>query len=306
MPVAAVDALAVDVQRGLRHPLYAADIVFRKLTAGHHQRRTAAAVASLRRDHVERCWCGGALRELAWHARYGTCESCGGYVNRRPPAVEDLALLYSLDFYWHGRVRTKGQPPIERRPLLDRTDGRVDYWLGLVERYAPWATRVLEVGCGSGVLLAELGRRGHECIGVEPDPATAAFVSERTGVEIRAGLFPLDGLPEVDLFLAFDVLEHARDPQAFLTAAAELLSPGGIAIVQTPVDRYPDVQPPFGDGFAHTFDDVEHCYLFTDAGIRLLAERSGLDVRSLDERLWTQHEICVLEKPVPARIAVAA
>jgi SAM-dependent methyltransferase len=273
--------------------LYAADIVFRKLTARHHQRRTAAALASLRRDRVERCWCGGALRELAWHPGYGTCESCGGYVNRRPPAVEDLARLYSLDFYWHGRVRTKGQPPIERRPLLDRTDGRVDYWLGLVERYAPG-------------LLAELSRRGYECIGVEPDPATAAFVSERTGVEIRAGLFPLDGLPEVDLFLAFDVLEHARDPQAFLTAASELLSSNGIAIVQTPVDRYPHVQPPFGDGFAHTFDDVEHCYLFTDAGIRLLAERSGLDVRSLDERLWMQHEICVLNKPVPARIAVAA
>jgi SAM-dependent methyltransferase len=295
----------VDVQRGLRHPFYAADIVFRKLTARHHQRRTAAALASLRRDRVERCWCGGALRELAWHPGYGTCESCGGYVNRRPPATDDLARLYSLDFYWHGRVRTKGQPPIERRPLLDRTDGRVDYWLGLVERYAPGRTRVLEVGCGSGVLLAELSRRGYECIGLEPDPATAALVSERTGVEIRAGLFPLDGLPEVDLFLAFDVLEHARDPEAFLAAAAELLTPGGFAIVQTPIDRYPELSPPFGDGFVHTFDDVEHCYLFTDAGITQLADRVGLAVRELGERLWMQHEICVLEKPaaVPAVLA---
>ena len=150
--------------------------------------------------------------------------------------------------------------------------------------------------CGSGVLLAELRARGYDCIGVEPDERTAAWTQTKTGVEVRAGLFPLDGLPEVDLFLAFDVLEHARDPVAFLEGAAKVLAPGGIAIIQTPIDR-DLLDPPFGKAAKYAFDDVEHCYLFTDASMRVLAERSGLIVRDLSERLWPQHEIAVLQRP---------
>jgi len=217
-------------------------------------------------------------------------------VNRRPPALEELSRLYSLDFYWHGRVRTKGQPPIERRAALDRSDGRVEYWVGLVERHAPEAKRVLEVGVGSGVLLAELRERGYECLGVEPDEKTAAWTQEQTGVEIRPGLFPMEGLPPVDLFLAFDVLEHSRDPVAFLTAAAELLPPGGRAIIQTPIDRDRS-EPPFGKESKAVFDDVEHCYVFTDESMRRLAQAAGLEALDLSERLWVQHEVAVLAKP---------
>ena len=250
----------------------------------------------LRRDDVDRCWCGGELDRFAFHESYSVCRSCGGYVNRRPPATEELARLYSLEFYWHGRVRTKGQPPIERRAAIDHSDGRVEYWLGLIERHAATARRGLEVGCGSGVLLAELKVRGYECLGIEPDEETAAWTRAQTGVDVRAGLFPFEGLPEFDLFLAFDVLEHARDPVGFLEGAAKALAPGGTAIIQTPIDRDSTLTPPFGKGAKHAFDDVEHCYLFTDDGIRMLADRVGFVVRDLSERLWVQHEICGLEK----------
>lgn len=286
------------ILRHLRHPIAAVDLVYRRLTAGFHQRRTRREVESIRRDHVDRCFCGGELRPFAWHPSYGVCADCGSYVNRRPPAVDELARLYSLEFYWHGRVRTKGQPPIERRAAIDRSDGRVERWLALIDRHAPSAQRVLEVGCGSGVLLAELKARGRTCLGVEPDEQTAAWTQAQSGVEIRAGLFPMDGLPEVDLFLAFDVLEHARNPVAFMAGAARVLRPGGVAIIQTPVDRNPELEPPFGKGSRHVFDDVEHCFLFTDEGLRRLAGATGLVVSDLSEALWVQHEICVFEKPL--------
>lgn len=291
--------------RLLRHPARTASLVHSRATAPLHRRRTRSQVQALCRDHVERCWCGGELGSFSWHPSYGVCTSCGGYVNRRPPAAEALSELYSLEFYWHGRVRTKGQPPIERRAGIDRSDGRVDYWVSLIERFAPEAKQVLEVGCGSGVLLAELAGRGYSCVGVEPDERTAAWTQEQTGVEIRSGLFPFEGLPQSDLFLAFDVLEHARDPQAFVQGAADALRPGGVAIIQTPIDRYADLQPPFGNRSRDAFDDVEHCFLFTDDGMRRLAESTGLEVRSLDERLWLHHEICVFVKPLEAAAAGA-
>jgi SAM-dependent methyltransferase len=300
----AADKRCVSIANLLSNPRCTADLVYSRLSAGRHRRRTHAAVQALVRDAVERCWCGGELDAFAFHHSYGRCRACGGYVNRRPPAREALAELYSLDFYWHGRVRTKGQPPIERRAAVDHSDGRVQYWLGLIERHAPDARRVLEVGCGSGVLLAELKSRGYDCTGVEPDPATAAWTQANTGVTIEAGLFPFDGLPEVELFMAFDVIEHTRDPVAFLEGAASVLAPGGVAIVQTPIDR-DRLDPPFGRSAGKAFDDVEHTYLFTDAAMEVLADRAGLLVCDLTERLWVQHEIVVFEKPRSATLAAA-
>ncbi len=45
--------------------------------------------------------------------------------------------------------------------------------------------------------------------------------------------------------------------------AAQLLSYGGIAIIQTPIDRY-GYEPPFGERFDAAFDDVEHIHVFVD------------------------------------------
>ncbi|MHB0870860.1 MAG: class I SAM-dependent methyltransferase [Chloroflexota bacterium] len=189
----------------------------------------------------------------------------------------------------------RGYPPIELRTQNDLADGRVGYWLNLVDRFGPRRGRVIEVGCAHGALLAKLRSHGYECIGVEPDPETAEWVRNDKGLDIRAGLFPDVELPNCDLFLAFDVWEHGPDPLAFLQGASKLLNAGGIAIIQTPIDRY-RTEPPFGDKFRPAFEDTEHLFLFTDTAVERLAERSGLVVVDATERLWLHHEVCVLAK----------
>lgn len=282
--------------RHLAHPVRTARSVRRRVAARLIRRTHARDLQQIARSERERCWCGGELREFPWHSGYGVCIDCGCYVNRRPPTQESLQRLYGFDLYWHDRVRSKGQAGIEQRLVRDRTDGRLDYWLGLVERFAPRAERVVEVGCGHGVLLQELQRRGRRCVGVEPDPRTADWTSHAAGVEVRSGLFPDVEVPPSDLFMAFDVIEHSLDPVAFLQGAARVLRPGGVAILQTPVDRY-GTKPPFAERFKDAFDDVEHLFLFTDEAIRRLASRAGLEVVDLSERLMLHHEICVLAAP---------
>lgn len=251
---------------------------------------------SIKRGERNRCWCGGALQRFEWSTRYGVCAKCGCYVNRFPPIGEDLKVLYSFRFYWHTFQRVHGYPTIEERTLHDNDDGRVDYWLRLIERYGPLAGRVVEVGCAHGVLLTELQVRGYECVGVEPDPQTATWTRTHTGLDIRAGFFPGVALPPCSLFLAFDVLEHSPTPLEFLHAAAELLEPRGVAIIQTPVDRY-DLSPPFGDRFDDAFRDEQHLFLFTDRALKELACRANLEIVSLAERLALHHEICVFRRP---------
>ncbi len=76
--------------------------------------------------------------------------------------------------------------------------------------------------------------------------------------------------------------------------AAQLLSYGGIAIIQTPIDY--DYEPPFGERFNAAFDDVEHIHVFVDRGIQELARRSRLQIVNMTERLWLHHEVCVFRK----------
>lgn len=285
-----------DLLRYLKNPVSTSQFLYAALRSRFYRERFRQASAAIRRSRVTRCWCGGTLKEFSWHPGYGVCSRCGSYVNRRPPLASELKKLYTRENYWHLRLRAKGFPDYENRERLYRSDGRMDKWLSLTERFGPGKGKAIEVGCSPGILMAELARRGYDCLGVEVDPEASRWITGRYGVKMRSGLFPDMALPSCSLFLAMDVLEHARDPLAFLKKAAALLKPGCVAIIQTPVDRY-DLKPPLGDRFELSFDDVEHLFIFTDKSLRLLAERCGLEVLSLDERFCLGGELAVFRKP---------
>jgi len=86
----------------------------------------------------------------------------------------------------------------------------------------------------------------------------------------------------------------AEGALAVLKSAAQLLNPGGLAIIQTPIDRY-DYQPPFGEMFDKVFDDLEHLYIFNMESLRRLSRMAGL-VAIAEERWRLAHEIVVLKK----------
>jgi SAM-dependent methyltransferase len=267
------------------------------------RRRLLAAAFKQRRDyrHIRRgvrdaCWCGGSLTPFTWHENFGICANCGTYVNKRPPLQDDLERLYSLDLYWRRRQELKGFPTIERRAQLYREDGRLEKWLALVDQYAANSGSAVEIGCAPGVLLEELTERGYDCVGVEISEPVAAWMRQTLSLDVRSGFFPGGvELPMCEVFLTFDVLEHSPCPDRFLSEAARLLNPGGVAIIQTAIDRY-DFEPPFGERF-DMFDDLEHLFLFTDRAMDLMAEWAGLQVVSLDERVWLAGEIAIMAKP---------
>jgi len=104
-----------------------------------------------------------------------------------------------------------------------------------VEKAAPHG-RLLEVGCGHGLLLDEARRRGWAVTGLEPARAARAH-AESLGLDVRDAL--LDDLdPATDggyeAIVMADVIEHLEDPVGALRAAAALLAPGGALCVVTP------------------------------------------------------------------------
>jgi hypothetical protein len=178
------------------HPVRSAKSLYWLVSTGLYNRYADYRVNQLPRMRRERCWCGGGIRPMASQPSYGICNECGNYVNTRPIVNEALGRLYSYDFYWVMRQKAKGFPTIEQRTDLYRQDGRLDYWLKLVERFRPVRGQVVEIGGAPGVLLHELQKRGYHCVGVEGDEKVAHWMREHMKIDVRAGLFPGLPLPE--------------------------------------------------------------------------------------------------------------
>jgi len=280
--------------RQVLHPVRSVRSLYRKAVRRALRYLAGRQFRSIRRGQRDACWCGGSLLPFKWHESYGVCAECGCYVNRRPPLQEELTRIYAFDLYWHTRQRVKNHPTIEDRSANDLSDGRVDYWIDLIARCGPAEGRVVEVGCAHGVLLVELRARGYECVGVEPDERTAAWTARQTGLDIRSGFFPDVEVPECDLFLALDVIEHSLEPARFMKGAARCLKPDGIVVIQTPIGEDGNERP-FDGMFDKVFDDLEHLHVFVERSLRLLAERSGLSV--IGRESWRlAHEVTVLKK----------
>ncbi len=105
--------------------------------------------------------------------------------------------------------------------------------------------RILDIGCGGGLLCEPMARLGATIVGVDAAPRNipvAQVHAQQSGLTIdyRHGTaedMAADG-EQFDVVLNMEVVEHVADPQAYLTACQQLLKPGGIHICST-INRNP-------------------------------------------------------------------
>jgi 2-polyprenyl-6-hydroxyphenyl methylase/3-demethylubiquinone-9 3-methyltransferase len=103
--------------------------------------------------------------------------------------------------------------------------------------------RILDVGCGGGLMSEALARLGAQVVGVDASQGNVAAArlhaeSQNVTVDYRLGE-PAEVLSpheRFDVVLALEVVEHVSDVPAFLATAAALLAPGGMLFVST-IDR---------------------------------------------------------------------
>jgi SAM-dependent methyltransferase len=95
--------------------------------------------------------------------------------------------------------------------------------------------RLLDVGCGHGLLLDEARARGFQTVGLELSRAAARHARE--GLELDVRELPVEEFDDAegfDVVVLADVLEHLDDPVAAVERCAALLRPGGVLCVVTP------------------------------------------------------------------------
>ena len=101
--------------------------------------------------------------------------------------------------------------------------------------------RLLDIGCGGGLLCEPMTRLGFQVTGVDASErnigtASAHAVEQGLAIDYRATTAEdllAGGEAPFDVVLTMEVIEHVADPGEFLRACAKLLKPGGIMIVAT-------------------------------------------------------------------------
>ncbi len=129
-------------------------------------------------------------------------------------------------------------PQGEFRPLHHLNPVRVEY---IASRVSLSGARVLDVGCGGGLLAEALARRGAQVQGIDLSPAmitTAQLHAAESGLDIDYSLQDAQALAQLqphhfDAVCCMEMLEHLPDPQAFLGTLARLVKPGGGVFVST-------------------------------------------------------------------------
>ena len=131
-------------------------------------------------------------------------------------------------------------------PLHAFAPVRIDYILDSVRRIGTSdngrldGLRVLDIGCGGGILAEPMARLGGQVTGIDatPEAIAAAQAHARTaGLEIDYRCLTAESLAEsgasFDLIYASEVIEHVTDRPLFAASIAGMLAPGGTVVITT-------------------------------------------------------------------------
>jgi ubiquinone/menaquinone biosynthesis C-methylase UbiE len=208
-------------------------------------------------------------------------------------------------------------------PEQERLVEQAEYWRHRLIRdgtHLEPGTRLLEVGCGVGAVLAVLGQEfpGISLVGVDIEPKQLDFARghlERAGVE--ASLVEADALALPFPDQSFDhvwmmwFLEHVPDPVAVLREARRVLAPGG-AITAIEVDYSTcraDPSTPSIEALIRTMVAGMAASGWSDAGTRLpewLRDSGFRDVDEGERPYWWQNDDLAVQARYAADVMESA
>ena len=212
--------------------------------------------------------------------RYVECSACGTvYTNPRPS--EELSHAFyaqSMNYaYWNRHIFPATEEVRRARIFAPRAARLARYCreLGFV------GGALLEVGAAYGTFCEEIRALGlfDRVIAVEPTPGLAETCRRRGFETLEMPIERVEGLSNVDVVAAFEVLEHLFSPRAFIRSCKALMRPGGLLVVSCPNVRGFDVATL--RMLSGTFDH-EHVNYFHPDSLSLLLGREGFRVRIVE------------------------
>jgi SAM-dependent methyltransferase len=200
------------------------------------------------------------------------CVDCGLGRFHPSPDSDEVRALYPDEYY--GEPGTKFQPLIESLVRIVGTRH-----IGFLSRDLAPGAKVLDVGCGRGVLLGELANRGFEVHGQELSAEAARGADPRAEIRIAAGVAEA-GYDDASLdeVIIWHVFEHLPDPRGSLEAVHRALKPGGRLVIAVP--NFGSAQARWTGAAWFHLDLPRHLYHFPASALRSLLDQVGFEVLS--------------------------
>ncbi len=213
------------------------------------------------------------------------CRECGCYRIdlKRPPSIELYDRYHSDD----SAQRLSGIfHPLWRMIRRQRAKR--------ILRSAPANSRVCDVGCERGELLAVLKQAGWAVEGTQLSRPAAEFARRHFGINVYVG--ELADAPfardTFDVILMIHVLEHLPSPEAYLAQVRRMLRPGGVFWVEVPNAGSLTARL-CGKRWLH-HDPEHHYWNFTKRGLLCLLGRQGFAIERMHHYSWEHAPIgCV-------------
>lgn len=201
------------------------------------------------------------------------CVACGTGRLHPMPDEEAVRSFYSAGYYGEGGRKFAGG-----EEWLVRLGARLQA-RRIARRLRP-GDRVLDVGCGRGVLLGVLADRGIEAHGVEVSEAAAEGLDPRVRLRLAWQLAEAgyEGASFRRIVL-WHVLEHLQDPAGTLEEARRLLAADGLLDIAVP--HFGSRQARWAGPAWFHLDPPRHLWHFPLPALRVLLERHGFRVEAV-------------------------
>jgi 2-polyprenyl-3-methyl-5-hydroxy-6-metoxy-1,4-benzoquinol methylase len=156
------------------------------------------------------------------------CGDCGLVATFPPVPATEIGRYYPASYYGENNRRFNA--------LLE---GLIPFFRNrrarAIEKFVPKG-RILDVGCGRGILPTLMRERGWEVDALEFSETAARHARDELQLPVFVGDFVQSPYPDssFDAVVLWHVLEHLPDPAAAIRRARQILRPGGFLIVAVP------------------------------------------------------------------------
>ena len=121
---------------------------------------------------------------------------------------------------------------------------RLNFILDTITEYLVMKGDILDCGCGTGIVAKEVGKLGHQVIGIDDDHATIEF-AKSGNLQENVNFIEIDATGYYneencfDAIICSEVLEHLPNPNSLIQLVFKILKANGVFIVTVPNGKGP-------------------------------------------------------------------
>lgn len=209
------------------------------------------------------------------------CKTCGFCFADQIPTQERFDIYYREMSKYEGN----NQEVKENRYDFERFNRMVSYIVPSLENYQ---TRVVEIGCATGLLLSLIKKKGYENIlGVDPSPSCAETAKKLYGIHVLANTLSNLSIERlsVDFLILSGVLEHIKELDISLQHLWDILTPNGKIYIGVPdASQYIN-----GEDAPFQEFSIEHINFFGPLSLTNLMSKNGFTLVDYKQKNFEVH-----------------